>query len=409
MEKRASVRTTTSAIFWLSAAFPIALAGGACGGQPQANDPAAPLTSTAAAGAGAVAAAPSAPAASSPVATTPAVTTPPPSAASPSTPATATPPPSAADPNTPAAPAAPVTPAAMTPAPLPAGTAPLSPYSLYDATTGTLNAPTPDQGVQIVTKEYDLAPGQEKFTCYHGQIDKQGEIDIKYWESKMAIGSHHFILYQADNDSEALGTMDESGCLTNFTNWIYSSAQPHIDLQIPEGVAMVLNSQQRINFDMHYINTGDQTLKVQVQLNAIFATGQFTKAASLISYNTGIRLQPHATGSASGDCTPGSGAKFFYMLTHTHRRGTLATISRVLANGQMGETLVESTNWDLPQEKKWITDPYMTFLPGEKFHYDCEYMNDLNQVVTTGPSAATNEMCMAITYYFPASAGGSCR
>ena len=48
------------------------------------------------------------------------------------------------------------------------------------------------------------------------------------------------------------------------------------------------------------------------------------------------------------------------------------------------------------------------FMPGEKFHYECQYMNDLDQVVTAGPSADTNEMCMAITYYFPASAGGSC-
>jgi hypothetical protein len=400
-------RPVFSASLWLSAVLPIALAASACGSEPQANDPAGPLATTAAAGAGAATTGSVTPATTPPAATTPPpsaagapVTSPPPSAAAPSTPAPVTPVTPA--PTTPTAPATP-------PAALPSGTAAPSPYSLFDASTNTLNAPTPDQGVQIVTKEYDLAPGQEKFTCYHGQIDKEGEIDVKYWESRMAIGSHHFILYQADNDSAALGTMDETGCLTNFTNWIYSSAQPHIDLQIPEGVAMVLNSKQRINFDMHYINTGDQALKVQVQLNAIFATGQFTKAASLISYNTGIYLQPHATGSASGDCTPGKDAKFFYMLTHTHRRGTLATISRVLANGMMGETLVESTNWELPQEKKWITDPFMTFQPGEKFHYDCEYMNDLNQVVTTGPSAATNEMCMAITYYFPGSAGGSCR
>jgi hypothetical protein len=75
----------------------------------------------------------------------------------------------------------------------------------------------------------------------------------------------------------------------------------------------------------------------------------------------------------------------------------------------MGEELVRSIDWEVPQEKKWLTDPFMTFQPGEKFHYSCDFENDLNQVVTAGPSAATNEMCMAITYYFPATAGGSCR
>jgi hypothetical protein len=96
------------------------------------------------------------------------------------------------------------------------------------------------------------------------------------------------------------------------------------------------------------------------------------------------------------------------MLTHTHRRGLLATITRVLANGQMGEELVRSPDWEIPQEKKYLTDPYLTFMPGEKFHYQCQYMNDLSQVVTAGPSAQTNEMCMAITYYFPSTATGSC-
>ena len=62
-----------------------------------------------------------------------------------------------------------------------------------------------------------------------------GEIDVHYWESKMAPGSHHFILYKTDSDPAAVGTMDQTGCLTGFTSWIYSSAQPHIDLKIPEG------------------------------------------------------------------------------------------------------------------------------------------------------------------------------
>jgi hypothetical protein len=35
-------------------------------------------------------------------------------------------------------------------------------------------------------------------------------------------------------------------------------------------------------------------------------------------------------------------------------------------------------------------------------------VNDLDQLVTVGSSADVNEMCMAITYFFPASAAGMC-
>jgi hypothetical protein len=177
---------------------------------------------------------------------------------------------------------------------------------------------------------------------------------------------------------------------------------------MPEGVAFVLGSRQRVQFDMHYINTTQDTLQAHVTLNVIQAKGKFEKAASLISFNAGIFLQPNEMQTVEGDCTPGDGAKFFYMLTHTHRRGQLATIDRVLADGSLGERLVKSTDWEHPDEEKWLKDPYLTFKTGEKFHYSCQYMNDIDQIVTAGPSAATNEMCMAITYYFPASAGGTC-
>jgi hypothetical protein len=280
--------------------------------------------------------------------------------------------------------------------------------NLYDPATAELHAPAAADGVQIVTTAFDLPPGAEKFTCFHSEIPIDSEIDVHYYESKMAPGSHHFILYKAASDTSPVGTMDQTGCLTNFTNWIYSSAQPHMDLKMPEGVAMVLSPRQRVLFDMHYINTTDKTLHVQVALNVITAKGSFEKAAPLVSYNTSIRLPAHGMQTVGGDCTPGAGAKFFYMLTHTHRRGLLATITRVMANGQMGDEIIKSTNWDVPEDKSWVDPPYLTFATGEKFHYSCQYMNDLDQVVTAGPSANTNEMCMAITYYFPASAGGSC-
>ena len=301
-----------------------------------------------------------------------------------------------------------------------AGTAPMTmgmggaaapgtnPLSLYNAATKELAAPAAGDGVQITTTPFDLAPGDEKFACYHAEIPIDGTINVHYWESKMAEGSHHFILYTADGDTSPVGTMDQTGCLTAFGGWIYSSAQPHIDLSMPDGVAMPLSSRQRVQFDMHYINVTQQTLHAQVTLNVTLAKGMFQQAKSLISYNSQIFIPANGTQTVGGDCTPGAGAKFFYMLTHTHRRGKLATITRVLANGMMGEQLVKSTDWEVPMERKWLTDPYLTFQPGEKFHYSCDYMNDLPMTVTSGPSAQTNEMCMAITYYFPASAGGSC-
>jgi hypothetical protein len=290
-----------------------------------------------------------------------------------------------------------------------AGASASSTPTLLDS-SGKLIAPAMGKGAQITTSTFDLRPGQEAFTCYHATIPIDGEIDVSYFESTMAPGSHHFILYKNDGDTTPDGTLDTTnGCTLGFNqNWVYSSAVPHYETIMPEGVAMVLGARQKVVFDMHYINTTQDTLHASVTLNVNLATGKFEKAASLVSFNVMINIPANGMQTVGGDCTPGAGSKFFQMLTHTHRRGKLATISRVLANGQMGEELVKTTDWDHPTTNLWGAPDFLTFKSGEKFHYSCTYQNDLDQTVTVGTSAATNEMCMAITYFYPASAGGSC-
>jgi hypothetical protein len=266
-----------------------------------------------------------------------------------------------------------------------------------------LAVPEAGKGVQIKTTSFVLMPGQEVYRCYHAVIPVMGDVEVARWESQMTEGSHHFILYKNDGDTSPDGTMDSAGCTLGFDQrWIFSSAQPYNELKMPQGVAMALASRQQVVFDLHYINTTQKPLTVQVALNVHLAQGTFEKAASLVSFNVGIFLPPKGQQTVTGTCTPGNGAKFFLMTTHTHRRGTLATITRM-----DGTELVRTTNWDDPTIKHF--DPgFVTFQPGESFNYTCAFQNDLDTTVTIGTSADTNEMCMAITYFYPASAAGSC-
>jgi Copper type II ascorbate-dependent monooxygenase, C-terminal domain len=276
--------------------------------------------------------------------------------------------------------------------------------------SGTLPPPAAGTGIQIQTKPFTVMPGQELFKCYHAQIPLDTELDVAEFESVMSTGSHHFILYRADGDTAPLDTVTDGGCSGNFsTSWVYSSGQPHYGFKNPPGVAMVLNAKQRVGFDMHYLNTTSAPINAVVTLNMLFATGTFVKAAPLISFNTGIAIPPNGTQTVTGECTPGAGANFYMASTHTHKRGVLSTIHRLLADGTLGEELVHTTDWEKPDFKQWQASPFLTFKAGEKFRYSCSYQNDRNNVVTVGNSAELNEMCMAVTYFFPASAAGTCR
>jgi hypothetical protein len=276
---------------------------------------------------------------------------------------------------------------------------------------GLLIKPPADQGWQLQTPTFQLDPGQEVFKCFHTALPNQGEFDVGDWESQMAPGSHHFILYKTDSDYATPGQFDSFGCVQGPTggSWIYSAAVPHTHLSMPDGVAIPLNSAQKVQFDMHYINLGSTSLQAHVTLNATkVKAAMFQKAQSQVSFNTAISIPPNGMQTVGGDCPPAPNANYFMMLTHTHRRGIDASIKRKLADGSMGETLVHTTNWDSPQNILWENPPYLTFKPGEKFHYQCVYMNDRSTTTTVGTSAANNEMCMAITYFFPAATPPQC-
>src|SRR5688500_1611072 len=243
------------------------------------------------------------------------------------------------------------------------------------------------------------------FNCYYAEVPSDTEIAVSAWEGFMADGSHHWILYRADNDTTAPGTLVNRGCTSGFggTDWLYTTGAPGHTEHMPAGVAMPLKARQRIKFDMHYINTTSQPKPGKAMLNIHLAQGQYERASALVSFHVGINIPANGTQTVTGTCTPGAGAKFFAMTTHTHKRGTLATIKR-----QSGEELVRSTDWEFPDSKHWLQPPYLTFGANERFTYSCTFQNDRNSVVRVGTSAEANEMCMAITYFFPATAAGSC-
>ena len=54
----------------------------------------------------------------------------------------------------------------------------------------------------------------------------------------------------------------------------------------------------------------------------------------------------------------------------------------------------------------WQQAPFFNFPSGQGLFYSCSYQNDTATSIRVGQSAITNEMCMAVTYYFPASGAG---
>jgi hypothetical protein len=275
-----------------------------------------------------------------------------------------------------------------------------------------LAAPASADGFQIVLPpgSVNIQPGQEAYYCYDKVIPGGQAINVGEFQSWMTQGaSHHFITYAGSGSDGALtGGAANTGLACNPSgNWVYatSSSGQVIDLKFPAGVGLPFPANQILILNMHFINPGSTAVSPEVKLNVFYAKNVQYTAGAMVSFNSGIYVAPGASQTVSGTCTPPVGSKFFAFTTHAHKHATELDVNYV--SGGVTTNIVKSPQWDNPNVALWSAPNFLTVKSGDHFTYSCSYSNvGGTTAVTVGETAATNEMCMSIGYYFPA-AGAS--
>lgn len=268
-----------------------------------------------------------------------------------------------------------------------------------DDVSGDVDAPPAATGFTITTPDIEIMPGQEITYCYHTTIPTTATVGVKRWSSTMTPGSHHLILFLGGDQPD--GTIESNcgftGSGLNFPVWTYSAQTPTAEATMPQGVGMTIPAGQKVFVQMHYLNTGDQPIQAHVQIDAetYAATEQYVPASAYITFNTQINIPPNSTGSAGGNCALPAGVKFFTVSTHAHKQAVHTQVND-------GANIVfQSDDWEHPGAADWRAAPNYEFASGN-LTYRCEYDNPTGRTIRTGDSAATDEMCMAVGYFFPA-------
>jgi hypothetical protein len=268
--------------------------------------------------------------------------------------------------------------------------------------SGSDELPAPAQGFQVITPTIDLQPGAEVTYCYYTRLPNTAMVGVKQWESKMTPGSHHMILYLTSSELQPAGTLTTTGCGGGLGVWTYSAQETNVTFAMPSGVGMVLPAGQPAFIQMHYLNATDKVVPVHVTLNATTyaANETYTPAAAFVTYNSNINIPAGAPsnpglGSASGTCAVPSTAKFFTLSTHAHKQ---AVRTQILDGAKM---IFSSADWEHPGAAVYPADPFYSFSSGS-LTYRCDYANPTGRVVQDGNSAVTDEMCMAVGYFVPA-------
>ncbi|HEU0032057.1 MAG TPA: hypothetical protein VFQ53_15595 [Kofleriaceae bacterium] len=279
-----------------------------------------------------------------------------------------------------------------------------------DTTPDAPDNPPPARGFQIVTPDIDIQPGQEITYCYYFRTPNTETLAIKSWSSNMTPGSHHMIMFMTTSDVMPPGTVSASGCglgqnAQNIPIWTYAAQTPDATIALPtdDGTGKPLAQEVPANspafFQMHYLNATDQVIKAHVTLNAfaLDAGVTFTKTAAYVTYNGNISIPNNVTDfPQSMTCDVPTGTKFWLMSTHAHKQA----VHTAVKDGT--NVVFESTDWEHPGAATFMTPDTFYSFTSNKLTYECRYTNMTGRTITSGDSAATDEMCMASGYYFPA-------
>jgi hypothetical protein len=277
--------------------------------------------------------------------------------------------------------------------------------------------PEPERGFRIVSPEIEIEPGQEITYCYYFRTPNTEPMAVKQWKSEMTPGSHHMIMYTTQNDQREPGTVTSQACGfgtgsgTDVPMWTYSAGTPSAEITLPaddgtgKPIAQDIPANTPAYFQMHYLNATENVLSVQVVLDAfaLEADAEYTKTAPYITFNGNINIPPGATNDVeTNSCATSPDTKFWMMSTHAHKQA----IHTAVKDGS--HVMFESTDWEHPGASMFMEpSSFYTFASG-RLTYECTYNNPGTNTIRTGDSAATDEMCMAVGYHFPASRATFC-
>jgi hypothetical protein len=262
-----------------------------------------------------------------------------------------------------------------------------SPVNLADASTASQNE------ILFSSGEYDLAPGDEKYLCWAGNLPADRDVIIRQISGDYGAGTHHvFFAWTLVPEPDGM-----SECPVLFkTTWIpiYLGGRNTSPLQMPDGAGIDMGLGKQLVLQLHLQNTGADPIKDHVTMHMQLGDPgiSYTPAGIFGLDNRVISLAPggndvHTTMS----CKPGKEMHVFSVLGHMHKLGKALQISH-------DDQVVYQETWNFNEQP--ITPFEMLVGKDDTVGLDCTHANTLNHVVTYGESSDT-EMCATIFYYTP--------
>jgi hypothetical protein len=295
---------------------------------------------------------------------------------------------------------------------------------------GLPDAPSALPAFEITSADVSIAAGQEATYAFYFHTTNTTPVAVNKWASSMSPGSHHAIMYifQSSTGTPPDGIDMHDSCGpqggggTNIGVWTYATQMEQQEENLPaddgagKPVAQLIQPNSAGCFQLHYLNSTDNAIMGHIDLKAFaLPTGSaYTQTEAYVTYQYNISVGPGATGvTVSASCPVPTGVKFWTMSTHSHKQSVATDVADASA------PVFHATDWEHPGAQQWMTAPFYSFT-SPNLTWSCTYNNNApppycdqtasgpcsnaDATVVQGTSARINEMCMAVGYFFPATA-----
>jgi hypothetical protein len=193
-------------------------------------------------------------------------------------------------------------------------------------------------------------------------------------------------------------------------HWLYETTEKNGELAMPDDdgagnpLAMEIPPNSSGFLLMHHHNTTTEPQKGQVTVNfEALDSPVYTRTETFTSTNGQINVPQYTSNDVeSRSCDVPAGAQFWSLTTHTHK---FAKRSSVHENASL---IFETTDWANPGAVTWPTPPFFSFATN-RMTTTCTYDNPYGYTLRTGGSYQSEEQCVAVGYFFPATKPLQCR
>lgn len=267
---------------------------------------------------------------------------------------------------------------------------------------------TTQQYEEVLGYDWTLDAGVEDYYCVYKTLTE--DLWVSDFRPLSPKGTHHVTLgfqdpVRLDGIASADDTTANPPCngLTLGQNLAFGATVGTDEFTMPEGVAVKIPAGKQLLLSVHVINTGVSKLSGHTGIEAVRADPSKVQNEAEIIFANDVHLNiPPGPSTQTGTCTMDADSTIFAVLPHMHLMGTHLT-SIVGPPGGPTTTLIDQ-DYQFDAQKFLVKNPPIEVKKGDQIQTTCTYDNTGSNTLTFGESTLNNEMCITITYRYPAQA-----